>query len=142
MRFGVPCTCRIVDSQCAVWWLSVGGQQCMFVCLHEYVGTKERHFQWLQYLLAFLCIFYIYIMFYSEHILPENTWTSVFLMKNSTLDFQLVPMDMLMQLLGDLFPKLKVGSRIPALVVVGIVFFLSSLPTCTGVRRNFLLICN
>ncbi|XP_052801546.1 sodium-dependent proline transporter-like isoform X2 [Mya arenaria] len=45
------------------------------------------------------------------------------------IDGQLVPMDMLMQVLGDLFPKLR---RIPTLIVVGLVFFMFSLPTCTG----------
>ncbi|WAR01351.1 S6A15-like protein [Mya arenaria] len=79
-----------------------------------------------------------------EKIMQPRVWIEATLMTFYTLGFGwggnmllerlssypcLVPMDMLMQVLGDLFPKLR---RIPTLIVVGLVFFMFSLPTCTG----------
>ncbi|XP_060564894.1 sodium- and chloride-dependent GABA transporter 2-like [Ruditapes philippinarum] len=61
-------------------------------------------------------------------------WTVCFLAAIilTGIDGQLVPMDMLMQLIGDVFPRVRRGFRIHALVVTGVIFFLCSLPTCTG----------
>ncbi|XP_060558114.1 sodium- and chloride-dependent glycine transporter 1-like [Ruditapes philippinarum] len=61
-------------------------------------------------------------------------WTVCFLaaLILTGIDGQLVPMDMLMQLIGDVFPRVRRGFRIHALVVTGVIFFLCSLPTCTG----------
>ncbi|KAL4224015.1 Sodium- and chloride-dependent GABA transporter 1 [Mactra antiquata] len=74
-----------------------------------------------------------YITALSSLPLPQ-LWTVFFLLSVllTGIDGQLVPMDMLMQLIGDLFPKVKSGFRLHALVVVTIVFFLCSIPTCTG----------
>ncbi|XP_053374952.1 sodium- and chloride-dependent neutral and basic amino acid transporter B(0+)-like [Mercenaria mercenaria] len=61
-------------------------------------------------------------------------WTSLFLMSVllTGVDSQLIPFDMIMQLIGDLFPRAKSGSRIYALIGVSLVIFLPSLLLCTG----------
>ncbi|XP_053376578.1 sodium- and chloride-dependent glycine transporter 2-like [Mercenaria mercenaria] len=61
-------------------------------------------------------------------------WTVCFLAAIilTGIDGQLVPMDMLMQLIGDLFPRVHRGFRIHALIIIAVIFFLCSLPTCTG----------
>ncbi|XP_060553137.1 sodium- and chloride-dependent glycine transporter 1-like [Ruditapes philippinarum] len=59
-------------------------------------------------------------------------WSVCFLAAIILTGINLVPMDMIMQLIGDVFPRVRRGFRFHALVVTTIIFFLFSLPTCTG----------
>ncbi|KAH3885125.1 hypothetical protein DPMN_009115 [Dreissena polymorpha] len=58
-------------------------------------------------------------------------WTVLFVtaILLTGIDGQLIPMDMMMQLIGDLWPGAR---RIPTLVATGVVFFIASIPTCSG----------
>ncbi|XP_045172536.2 sodium- and chloride-dependent glycine transporter 2-like isoform X2 [Mercenaria mercenaria] len=74
-----------------------------------------------------------YITALSSFPLPQ-LWTSLFLVSIllTGVDSQLIPLDMIMQLIGDLYPRAKSGFRIYALIGVSLVIFLVSLLLCTG----------
>ncbi|XP_053374876.1 sodium- and chloride-dependent glycine transporter 2-like [Mercenaria mercenaria] len=74
-----------------------------------------------------------YITALSSFPVPQ-LWSVLFLvsMLCTDIDAQLLPLEMIMQLLGDVFPSVKSGYRIKALIVVSSLMFLLALPTCTG----------
>ncbi|KAL4223341.1 hypothetical protein ACF0H5_016812 [Mactra antiquata] len=61
-------------------------------------------------------------------------WSGFFLISTilTGIDSQLIPLDMIIQLFGDLFPRFKFGSRVYVLCAVSVIIMLLSLTTCTG----------
>ncbi|WAR03432.1 hypothetical protein MAR_009990 [Mya arenaria] len=47
---------------------------------------------------------------------------------------EMIPIEMMIQLIGYLFPRLKAGFRIPTLIVITVAMFVLTLPKCTGVH--------
>ncbi|XP_060555847.1 sodium- and chloride-dependent glycine transporter 1-like isoform X2 [Ruditapes philippinarum] len=74
-----------------------------------------------------------YITALTSFPLPQ-LWTSLFLISIllTGVDSQLIPLDMIMQLIGDLYPRARAGSRLYVLIGVSLVLFLVSLLLCNG----------
>lgn len=61
-------------------------------------------------------------------------WSGLFLVSVllTGVDAQMIPIDMIMQVIGDLFPHARTGFRIYALAALSAAIFILSLLTCTG----------
>ncbi|WAR03411.1 S6A14-like protein [Mya arenaria] len=82
-----------------------------------------------------------YITALSTLPLPQ-LWTFLFILSGvlSGMEAQMIPIEMVIQLIGDLFPRLKAGFRIPTLIGITVVMFFLSLPTCTGAGAYLFLL--
>ncbi|XP_052802357.1 sodium- and chloride-dependent neutral and basic amino acid transporter B(0+)-like isoform X2 [Mya arenaria] len=82
-----------------------------------------------------------YITALSSLPLPQ-LWTFLFLLSGilTGLEAQMIPIEMIIQVIGDFFPRLKAGFRIPTLIVITVVMFVLSLPTCTGAGAYIFLL--
>ncbi|XP_052802851.1 sodium- and chloride-dependent glycine transporter 2-like [Mya arenaria] len=69
-------------------------------------------------------------------------WTFLFLLSGVLYgtEGQMIPIEMMVQLIGDLFPRLKAGFRIPTLIVITAAMFVLSFPTCTGAGAYIFLL--
>ncbi|XP_045173767.2 sodium-dependent proline transporter-like [Mercenaria mercenaria] len=74
-----------------------------------------------------------YITALSSLPIPQ-LWAGLFLisMYLTGVESQLIPLEMIMQFIGDLYPRMKPGTRLIAIFVVSLTLYVLSLPTCTG----------
>ncbi|WAR03393.1 SC6A5-like protein [Mya arenaria] len=103
----------------AFYTLSFGWGSLMTMGSHASFGDNS-------YRTAFVCTFL------DVGMAAFNGLVCFSVLGNMAHTFEMIPIEMMVQLIGDLFPRLKAGFRIPTLIVITAAMFVLSFPTCTG----------